>query len=144
MGVFVCAKETKLGPFFIYSFPSPCFLQGFIATVTDSDAQVDDLYEALEGLQELAEDIDHALGLLNLNALEPIVRLTAHQDAGVVWRALDVVAAAAQNNPRVQAHAPMRVAFARALRLMGEKGNDQVKMHSREPCFAYGRIFKRC
>lgn len=98
-----------------------------IACLASPSAPPSALHGALETLADLAEDLDHALGLMHLDAYTHVARLAdEHVDSGVQWRALEVVAAAAQNNPQVQAHAPMARALTAAVRHMASSEHELV------------------
>lgn len=79
-------------------------VKAIVDVLTGPESTEDALCDALAAMAEIAEDIDHAFGLVNANALAPAVQLTRHASPAVQAAALEVVAAAAQNQPTIQRH----------------------------------------
>lgn len=77
-------------------------LKTAIMLLGDPTTPADRLCTLLQGLQEMAEDSDGAVGLRNLHGLAACVALVSHANAGVQGEALLLLSLAAQNNPPVQ------------------------------------------
>ncbi|XP_026887681.2 hsp70-binding protein 1 [Electrophorus electricus] len=67
------------------------------------DDEEDEQEAALELLSDLCENLDNARDLMKLHGLDVCVsRCLCHPDAGIRWRAAQLVASCAQNMPEVQ------------------------------------------
>ncbi|XP_076866689.1 hsp70-binding protein 1 [Brachyhypopomus gauderio] len=69
----------------------------------EEEDQEDEREAALELLSDLCENLDNARDLMKLGGLDVCVsRCLCHSEAGVRWRAAQLVASCAQNMPEVQ------------------------------------------
>ncbi len=80
-------------------------VKSHVAVVSNEESSEEDILEALEELEDIAEDIDFAVGLVHVNAFPHIIRLAnGHVNPEIKSRALNVLANASQNHPALQRH----------------------------------------
>eukprot|EP00048_Salpingoeca_helianthica_P020954 m.9517 g.9517 ORF g.9517 m.9517 type:complete len:360 (+) comp5430_c0_seq2:213-1292(+) len=99
-----------------------------IAALSDPHTPVDRLQALLDGLEEVAEDTDGAMGLANTGGLDALVGLAAHANPGVQARALRLLAAASQNNPPVQHRLETLDALTAILPALHERAAEEVRL----------------
>nr|AAH49402.1 Zgc:55259 protein [Danio rerio] len=69
----------------------------------EEEEEDDEREEALEMLSELCENLDNARDLMKLGGLDLCLsRCLCHTEAGIRWRAAQLIASSAQNMPEVQ------------------------------------------
>jgi hsp70-interacting protein len=71
-------------------------------TPTPTTTTLEQKEELLDELHDIVENIDHARDLVKIGGLPTLLRLLRSPHASLRWRAADVVAASAANNPPVQ------------------------------------------
>jgi hypothetical protein len=72
------------------------------ATRITTTTTLEEKQELLDELHDIVENIDHARDLVKIGGLPTLLRLLRSPHASLRWRAADVVAASAANNPPVQ------------------------------------------
>lgn len=77
-------------------------MREYVATLGREGAAVDDLVEALEGLQFECERIDASNDLPKIGGVEPVLALLGHGDADVRMHAAWVIGTTLQQNPEMQ------------------------------------------
>ncbi|KAA0706109.1 Hsp70-binding protein 1 [Triplophysa tibetana] len=71
----------------------------------DVEEEEDEREDALEVLSELCENLDNARDLMKLGGLDLCMsRCLGHSEAGIRWRAAQLIASCAQNMPEVQCY----------------------------------------
>lgn len=77
-------------------------MKDFIKVYQDPTSSTDDKYEALDGLQELAENLDNANDLHKINGLIPVVEALDNEDPEIQMRAGWILASLVTNNETMQ------------------------------------------
>ncbi|KTF82658.1 hypothetical protein cypCar_00047150 [Cyprinus carpio] len=85
--------------------------------------------EALEMLSELCENLDNARDLMKLGGLDLCMsRCLCHSEAGIRWRAAQLIASCAQNMPEVQFYLLNQGALLTLLQLTDHDANSTVRV----------------
>lgn len=97
---------------------------------SEEDVEEDDeREEALEMLSELCENLDNARDLMKLGGLDLCMsRCLCHSEAGIRWRAAQLIASCAQNMPEVQYYLLNQGALSTLLQLTDQDANSTVRV----------------
>lgn len=89
----------------------------------------DEREEALEMLSELCENLDNARDLMKLGGLDLCLsRCLCHSEAGIRWRAAQLIASSAQNMPEVQFYLLSQGALLTLLQLADNDPHSTVRV----------------
>ena len=77
-------------------------LSGETPTTEEASASLEDKEQLLDELMELVENIDQAKDLSTIGGLPTLLSLLSCPHPSLQWRAAEVIATCAQNNPEVQ------------------------------------------
>lgn len=89
----------------------------------------DEREEALEVLSELCENLDNARDLMKLGGLDLcMAQCLRHSEAGIRWRAAQLIASCAQNMPEVQCYLLNQGALLSLLKLTDHDTNSTVRV----------------
>ncbi|XP_051988472.1 hsp70-binding protein 1-like [Xyrauchen texanus] len=95
----------------------------------EEDDEEDEREEALEMLSELCENLDNARDLMKLGGLDLCLsRCLCHSEAGIRWRAAQLIASCAQNMPEVQCYLLNQRALLTLLQLADHDANSTVRV----------------
>uniref|UniRef100_A0A672PSA7 Hsp70-binding protein 1 n=1 Tax=Sinocyclocheilus grahami TaxID=75366 RepID=A0A672PSA7_SINGR len=93
------------------------------------EEEKDEREEVLEMLSELCENLDNARDLMKLGGLDLCMsRCLCHSEAGIRWRAAQLIASCAQNMPEVQFYLLNQGALLTLLQLADHDANSTVRI----------------
>ncbi|KAK3508540.1 hypothetical protein QTP70_031936 [Hemibagrus guttatus] len=100
-----------------------------MAEAREDEEEEDEKEAALETLCDLCDNLDNARDLMKLGGLEVCMsRCVCHAEAGVRWRAAELLACCAQNMPEVQLYLLQQGALHRLLQLTDHDTHPTVQV----------------